>query len=160
MTFATLTLLYGQLNGTATGDALIEWTTVRPAAMALGWLPIDTIVEPAGTQLKSARISLNVRHGCDGADVFFLVIAALVAEALHWTRRAIGVLVGLAIVLGLNVARVVVLFVAFEYTPAWFGPLHGLILPLAVVGATAGWFLWFVRGNSADVHLTARPLGA
>ena len=62
---------------------------------------------------------------------------------------------------GLNQLRLLVLFYAFRGNRPLFESLHGLVLPLALIAATAGLFLAVLNGDARRRGMVGagRPVG-
>jgi exosortase family protein XrtM len=124
---------------------LIDVATVEPAAWVARALTGDASIVADGSHLRSVRASINVLYGCEGSDVWMLLAAALLVAPIRWSRRLLGLAAGTALVFLLNQARVQLLFFAIRSRPAWFGSLHGMIAPLAVVVLVTAFYLAWLR---------------
>jgi exosortase/archaeosortase family protein len=124
---------------------IIDLATVEPAAWIARNLTGQADILAAGSRLISPRASINVANGCEGPDVLMLLASALLAAPAPWRDKLLGLGAGTAFVFALNQARVLALYFALRDHRAWFGPLHGLIAPLAVVSLVAAFFLAWVR---------------
>jgi exosortase family protein XrtM len=133
----------------AWGQGLARWVidvaTVEPAAWIARHLSGEATIVADGSHLRSPQATINVLYGCEGTDVLMLLAAALGVAPVCWRARLAGLVAGAAFVFAINQARVLALFFAIRLHPAWFGPLHGLIAPLAVVGSVAAFFLAWLR---------------
>ena len=134
------------------GQWIIDDATVAPAAWAARLLSGDPTVVAEGSHLRSAQASINVLFGCEGSDVLMLLAAALLVTPVAWRKRFLGVLAGMACVFLLNQARVLALFFCLRAHNGWFGSVHGLVAPLAMVVLVVAFFLawmrWAQRGSS------------
>lgn len=139
--------LYGlYVRWPAVADGFIEWLTVRPAATLLQWLTPDLQAQALGSRLVVHGGALNVRHGCEGADLALLAASAALAVPTPWRWRLAGLLLMLTAAFVLNQLRLVLLLLAHLRLPAWFDMLHTLWLPLAMVLLLAGLLLsWLAR---------------
>lgn len=147
--FVALTALYAAAAGTAVERFVIEDLTVRPAAWLLGWAQPSLQAAAVGSRLTAPGGGVNVLNGCEGADVLFLVIAAVLAVPLTWRQRLVGALLGLGLTFVVNQARVIGLFFAAREAPQSFAMLHGVVAPLAMVLLIVLWFAWFMRRHAA-----------
>jgi exosortase/archaeosortase family protein len=142
--FAGLYGVYAHWPGVA--DAFIELLTVKPAAALLQWLAPDLQAQALGSRLLVDGGALNVRHGCEGADLALLAASAALAVPAPWRWRLAGLLLMLAAAFGLNQLRLLTLLLAHLRQPAWFDALHTLWLPLAMVLLLATLlFAWTAR---------------
>lgn len=99
-----------------------------------------------GTLIASADFSIAVRRGCDGLEPAALVISALLAFPAPWTRKIAGILVGTAVLLLLNILRIVSLFWIGSVSRPIFAKAHLEIWPLLFILAAFvicwGWVRW------------------
>jgi exosortase/archaeosortase family protein len=146
--FLVLTALYAAAAGSAVERFVIEQATVRPAAWLLSWLAPDVQAVALGSRLTAPGGGVNVLNGCEGADVFFLVLAGLAAAPLSWRHRALGLMLGMVLIFAANQARVIGLFFAARETPQWFALMHGVFAPLAMVLLVVAGFAWFMRRHA------------
>lgn len=154
--YLVLSLGYGWARGTVIDRVLIDFLTVKPAAFWVNQIDSSVSAVASGSRLSAPGGGINVLNGCEGADLLFLVVAALAAAPLDWRARVIGGLAGLAVAYLVNQARVVALFFAARDAPELFATLHGLVLPLLTVGAVAAWFWWFMRRSAMPSLAAAR----
>ena len=126
---------------TAVERLFIDELTVHPAAWIIDSLWPEFRVRAEGHRLVAAAGRLNILNGCEGLETLFLLMAALMAYPFAWRTRALGMAVGTLLVFGLNQARIVVLWHAFLHDRAWFGVLHGAVLPMLLVAVCLIFFL-------------------
>lgn len=101
----------------------------------------------AGTVVYDARtFGFEISLGCTGlvpAAMFATAIAAYPATARH---RLHGILVGVPLLLLVNLARLVHLFIVGIRWPSWFAVMHHVIwesaMVLAVIGFWSAWAVW------------------
>jgi exosortase/archaeosortase family protein len=142
--FLTLQYAWEMSRGSPIERAVIDHATVAPAAWLIDSLWPGQEIRAEGHRLVSPQGRLNVLNGCEGLETLFLLIAAVLAYPFPWRTRLIGSLLGTLLVYGLNQARLVLLWHAFQQDRALFGLLHGTVLPLAMVAVCLLGFLWFV----------------
>jgi exosortase family protein XrtM len=136
-------LLFGalQLALVKSRAPVADWLVAAPAGWALAHaLPQDRVAVHAN-QIYSARVRLNVLPGCEGTELFFLLIAGVLAFPVPWRTRLVGLVLGLPLVFALNVVRVATLYVTVRDFPAQFELVHGYVAPTAFV-ALLGVFFW------------------
>jgi len=84
-----------------------------------------------------------------------VLMAALLVTPVRWSDRFAGLFAGTAFVFLVNQGRLFALFFALQSGRGWFGPLHGLILPILVVAMVTAfyfmWLRWTQRGLAAHV---------
>lgn len=154
--FTALTLLWSNAAGTAFQAWVIHHLTVVPAAWAIDLVDPARNVTAAGAQLAAPGGSVNVLAGCEGADLVFLLVSAMVCAPLSWRARGTGVLLGILVVFVLNQARVIGLLYALQHDRAVFDLLHGTLLPLVLVVLISGFFLWWLERGSTP-NASAAP---
>jgi exosortase family protein XrtM len=151
--FLALQAGYGSQRGGAVERAVIDLATVSTAAAIVNTLSPEIGVRAVGPRLAAEGGGLNILNGCEGTDVLFLLVAAMLVAPIAWRRRALGMLVGVPLVFVLNQVRVLVLFYAFRSDRELFELLHGAVAPLVLVLVVGTFFmLWlgrFAQGGTA-----------
>lgn len=142
--FFALQYAWEMSRGSPIERAVIDHATVAPAAWLIDSLWPGQGIRAEGHRLVSPHGRLNVLNGCEGLETLFLLVAAVLAYPFPWRARLAGLLLGTLLVYGLNQARLVLLWHAFQQDRALFGLLHGTVLPLAMVALCLLGFLWFV----------------
>lgn len=146
--------LYRSPWGAPLERILIERFTVPVAAAVIDTMHPGVGVRAEGSRLVAPGGGLNVRHGCEGSDLWLLLAAALAVAPLAWRWRLAGMLCGALWLFLLNQARIVALFHAYRYEPAAFATLHGLLAPLVMVAgaalAFAAWMRWAAPSHRVD----------
>jgi exosortase family protein XrtM len=157
--FATLQLLYGSAKGTWVERLVIDQATVQTAAWLINTLDPAIGVQASGSRLRAPGGGINVLNGCEGTDMAFLMIAAMLVAPQSWRARVAGLLVGTGLVFVLNQARVVTLFYAFRTDKVLFDTLHGIVAPLLlIIGAAAFFMIWLHRhAANPAITPTAQP---
>jgi exosortase/archaeosortase family protein len=151
--YVVLQGLYAQSTGTAVERFFLVDTGSKPAAQlinamqpAIGARAIESrIVAPGG--------GINIANGCEGTDIYFLLIAAFAAAALPRRQRAAGLVLGLVVAFVLNQARIIALFHAFRNDRSLFELLHTTILPVLLVAAVGLYFHACLRLSQTHRHL-------
>lgn len=126
---------------------LIDTLTVKPAAWLIALLAPEHGVAASAHRLVWPGGALSVLNGCDGVDTMILLAAAMAIAPVPLRARAAGVVLGCAMIYALNQARLAGLYFAFRARSEWFDLLHAGIGPLAVIAATAAFYLWWLRRN-------------
>lgn len=155
--FAILQGLYGAAKGTWVERMVIDHATVQTAAWFIDAVDPAVRVEPVGPRLRAPGGGINILNGCEGTEVFFLMIAAMLVAPQSLRARLTGLLAGTAVVFLLNQARVVALFYAFRSDKALFDMLHGIVAPMLLIIAAAAFFvIWLNRyATSTDIAPSA-----
>ena len=150
--FAALDWGYQYTRGTPVETALIDVATVKTSAMLLTVIAPTEQVQAMGHRLVSAHVRMSVLNGCEGTETALLIIAAMLAYAVGWRPKLIGILLGVALVFVLNQLRIITLYLTLRHDAGWFDMLHGYLLPSVIVFAVCGFFLAWAHSA------TPRPL--
>ena len=145
--FAGLQSLWGAARGTSVDRLWIEQLTVRPAAALVRRLTPGVEARPEGARIAAPGGGLNVRNGCDGTEMLFLLAAAVAVAPLSLRTRAGALASGLLLVLALNQARILVLFYAYRADLALFDLLHTIVAPLVLVALIGAFFQCWLLGT-------------
>jgi len=125
---------------------IADWLVAAPAGWVLARALPDDRVAVHANEVRSARVQLNILPGCEGTELFFLLIAGIVAFPAPWSARLVGLAIGLPLVFALNVVRVASLYITVRDFPTWFELVHGYIAPTAFVALLGLFFLvWTAR---------------
>lgn len=143
--FVILQSLYGLAGGTAVERWIVEQATVVPAVAVLQEMRPEWRVRADGPRVVAAGKRINVRYGCEGTEVVFLLVAALLAVPAPWRWRLAGLAAGILVVWFLNQVRLQALVQVLVERREWFAAIHGAIAPLAVVSLTTLFFLAWLR---------------
>lgn len=136
---------WSEARGTWLERAVIDQATVGTAVTVIHTLTPEIGAYGAGSRIKAPGGGINILNGCEGTEVLFLLIAALLAAPLRWRVRAISALAGTVFVFVLNQVRLLVLFYSYRNDRVLFEQLHSLIAPLALIVATLAFFLLVLR---------------
>ncbi len=105
-----------------------------------------------GRTLVSPGSRLHVTRGCEGVEMFLLLIAGILAFPATAKHRLRGFLIGAALAYALTLLRLVALHFTLRYSPGAWDMLHGLILPLGPVLLLA---LYFLHWSGSGEHIAA-----
>ena len=130
------------LQGTRAFDALLALD-----AAASEWVlrAIGVEVSRGGATLSIAGRSLDVMRGCDGVEPAGLFAIALIAFPMPLARKLIGLLVGVALLLALNVVRIVTLCLLYRWNLRVFSEAHHWFWPLGMIAAALVLWLFWTR---------------
>ncbi len=120
---------------------LVERATVAVAAKLFSVVDPSADVQAAGTRLVSPQARLSVLRGCEGTELYFLWIAAVLAFPASWRRRAVGLAVGLLAAYGMNQVRLMGLFYVVRDHRPHFELAHGYLAPTLLV-ILLGFMFW------------------
>jgi exosortase family protein XrtM len=141
--------LWSAARGTAVERLVIHGATVSSAVALINLVTPDVRAVAVGSRISASGGGLNILNGCEGVEVLFLLLAALIAFPLPPRRRVLGVAIGTLFVFVLNQARILALFYAFRADRTLFGQLHGTVAPIVLIVATALFFLFWTRNAGA-----------
>lgn len=78
----------------------------------------------SGTVIRLDQAALDINHECTGVFVLLVYATFVFAYPAPWRQRLYGVTLGVAILMGVNVARLIVLTVIASRSPGWFAYFH------------------------------------
>lgn len=91
----------------------------------------------------SGSFSMSIRVGCDGLQAMAILLCAVLAFPGSRLRKAVGVLAGIAVLLVLNLLRIVTLYLAGVSLPEYFQMLHVHAWPaVLILAALVLWITW------------------
>jgi len=133
------------------GDEVL-WTA-RAAYEVLRVFGVEVLL--SGSSLSRGVVEiLEVYPGCSGVTYCLFFAAAVLAFPALWWKRLAGVLIGSVVLLGMNVGRVVCMFVVGVANPGLFVVIHEVAWPVVSIVATvalaAFWLAWVLPGKAAD----------
>src|SRR5262245_57820493 len=122
---------------------LVDWATVAPGGWLISTVFRDDRVRTHGRQLVSSRVRLNVQQGCEGAELYFLMIAAVVATRTRWRARMVALVGGVILVFALNELRILSFYATLRGWSDQFEWVHGYVAPTFLVAALASVYWWW-----------------
>jgi len=153
--FAVLLAAFEASRGTAFERFVVEGLILHPAALVINLLHPTEHVQLIGRTLAfDAGAALRVTRGCEGIEMFLLLIAAILAFPASWQRRAQGLLVGSLLAYVLSIIRLTLLCLILRYSPTLWEALHGLVLPLGPIVLLA---IYFARWSALASVPSAQP---
>lgn len=108
----------------------------------------------AGRVISSPGSNLHIIRGCEGIEMFLLLVAGIVAFPASWRWRLQGLLFGSILAYVLSVTRLMALHYILRYSPGAWEALHGLVLPLGPIVLMA---LYFMRWSAGGVQRSLAP---
>ena len=78
----------------------------------------------SGSVIRLPGTALEINHECTGVFVLVVYASFVVAYPARWGQRLSGIATGAAVLMGINVARLIALAVIASRSPAWFGYFH------------------------------------
>lgn len=151
--FALLMGAFELSRGSAFERFLVEDLILTPTAHLINAVTPNEHVELVGRTLSSPQSHLHVTRGCEGIEMFLLLIAAILAFPASFKRRAQGALIGTILAYALSMARLMALHYILRYSPRAWEALHGLVLPLGPIVLIS---LYFLRWSASTVPIRER----
>jgi exosortase family protein XrtM len=145
--FALLMLAFEASRGTFVERFLVVDCILRPTTALIQAAAPEEQVTLVGRTISSPASSLHVTRGCEGVEIFLLLVAAVVAFPAPWKARLRGLGVGCVLAYLLSVTRLLALHFTLRYTPGAWEALHGLVLPLGPIIVVT---LYFMRWSAAQ----------
>lgn len=100
----------------------------------------------SGDLIASNRASISIKRGCDALVPIFLFCAALLAFPAKWRYKGVGLGVGVAFLLLVNIIRIINLYWVKLYYPNAFDIMHlevwQVIFILLGILCWAVWMQW------------------
>ncbi len=153
--FALLTTGFEASRGSTFEQFVVADLILTPAAEAINFVTPEQRIEVHERTLISAQGSrLHITRGCEGIEMFLLLISAVAAFPAPLSRRLLGLILGSALAYVLSIGRLMALQYILSYWPAAWEGAHGLILPLAPIVLIAVFFLWWCRSDATLPPLT------
>lgn len=110
-----------------------------------------------GRVISSPGSNLHVIRGCEGIEMFLLLVAGIIAFPTSWKHRFQGLLLGSILAYVLSVTRLMALHYILRYSPGAWEALHGLVLPLGPIVLMALYFMcWSAGGVQRSLAPAAR----
>ena len=98
-----------------------------------------------GTIVRNERFAVNIRNGCNGVETMVIFLAAVLAFPASWKSRGLGLALGIVAIQGINLVRVVALFLTGSYFRDFFDTSHTVVWQTVVI--LFGVLLWIVWAN-------------
>ena len=127
---------WAQFSGLWVERLVIDDATVGTAVTLINAVTPHVHAVGHGSKIDAFGGGINILNGCEGTEVWFLLIGALMAYPLLWRSRLLGIAIGAGIIFVLNQARLLALFYSFRSDPALFNHLHTLVAPVILIAAT------------------------
>lgn len=74
--------------------------------------------------------AIVVSHACSALNSMWLLCAAILVFPASWKLKSLGILVGILIIQGLNLLRLINLVYVGQFYHAWFDTIHEQLWPL------------------------------
>jgi exosortase family protein XrtM len=156
--FAALFAAFEASRGSTFERFLVEDLILAPTTGLINAVTPNEHAELHGRMITSPGSTLNVTRGCEGIEMFLLLVAGIVAFPANWRRRVQGLLLGSVLAYVLSVTRLMALHYILSYSPSAWEALHGLVLPLGPIVLMALFFMRWSAGTfpAPPMNSTAR----
>ena len=142
LTFAALFGAFEASRGSAFERFVVETLILAPTVDLINLLTPQESAHLTGDRvIASAGSNLHVTRGCEGIEMFLLLVAGIIAFPAGARSRLWGLLLGSLLAYTLSVARLLALHYILSYSPQAWEALHGLVLPLAPIFIMGLFFL-------------------
>lgn len=142
--FVLLQWVWSEARGTWIERLSVDELTVKPAAWLIDRLTPEVAVQAVGSRLKAPGGGINIINGCEGTEVVFLIVAAMLVAPMAWRWRLLGVVAGSLLVFISNQGRILSLFYAYRADKPLFDLLHGIVAPVLLILVTIIFFVWWL----------------
>ena len=134
--------------GLAQVSAWLSWGLLQIVGAVIGF---PVLID--GTNLASGDFRVDVSPACSGAVPSMIYLAAVFAYPATMKAKLIGAGIGMAIIHGANLLRVVALFLIGMFANEYFHDTHVYLAQALVVAlAVATWLFWAGRFADAPGH--------
>jgi exosortase/archaeosortase family protein len=144
--FVILAAAFEISRGTAFGRLVIDGLILSPTVALLNDSSRDRVTLEGHTIVSGAS-RMRVVRGCEGVELFLLLLAAIFAYPASLSHQAKGLFFGFLLAYGLSVGRLIVLDDTLRYAPAAWELMHGLIMPLLPVAVLGVYFQRWSTGT-------------
>jgi exosortase family protein XrtM len=101
--------------------------------------------EVEGQILKSGSFMIAVARGCDGIDGILLITSALLAFPLAWKKKTLGIVLGILLLYGANLIRIISLYYVTKYRPGAFDFAHIYLWQTITIFIGVIFFAWWTK---------------
>lgn len=144
MTFSLLQIGWMSVKETVIEHLVIDIATVQPATALINQLVPNAHAQAVNSRITSPGGGINILAGCEGTEVLFLLLAAIWSFPMSWRRRILGSIVGTILVYGMNLGRILALFMALRTDRSTFDLLHGFVAPIILIAMSSLFFLIWI----------------
>lgn len=139
--FAVLMTLFEACRGTVLERFLVEDGILKPATALVRILSPHEHVALVGRTITSDASHLRIIRGCEGIEIFLLLVSAVLAFPAGWHARFHGLAIGFVLAYLLSLSRLIALYFTLSYAPGAWEALHGLVLPLGPIIVISLYFI-------------------
>lgn len=81
-------------------------------------------VAVSGTTIAGNCFAVDIKNGCNGLEATLFLVAATLSFPAPWRQRLVGAALGTVAIQGINLIRIVTLYVIGCHRRAWFDTFH------------------------------------
>jgi exosortase H (IPTLxxWG-CTERM-specific) len=154
-------VLFGaQLTPWGQEHFVVPWTNTLATLCQKIVLMFDPNVVAVGKVLRSTAngFAVSIEAGCNGVEATIVLLAAILAFPTTWKHKAIGFVIGLIAVQGLNVIRVISLFYLGQWSMRAFEWAHLYVWQaLIMLDVLIVWLIWIKKVPKESDHNDTPP---
>ncbi|MGD0915447.1 MAG: exosortase H [Thermodesulfobacteriota bacterium] len=113
---------------------------------------IGTETKASSTLIVSQQFSADIKAGCTGIEPIIILIAAMFAFRASWKAKFCGAFLGMVILQGINLVRIVSLVYLGVNHPRYFSEAHTYIWQIVIIALSL--FLWIVWAKGLKSYET------
>lgn len=157
--FFTLVLLFSV--AVWVDKVLFHGSADRTLSESAAWVVVSLMallgakIMCVGNTISYGSTAFDVIPECTGIDVVWLFVAAVLAFPSRWRDKLTGVAMGVLVLTGLNLIRIVTLVLVGARWPDGLEYGHLYVWPAIVLAAGVGMWLSWAGSVSGDSHLLA-----
>ena len=141
--YSLLNYLYFLIPDQIYSEVIYHYGLVLLCADLINFVVPQEQASAVGNHLLSVHADLQIIRGCDSAGVVFLLVSAVLAFQAGWRQKLLGLGLGMALVISLNILRVSGLYFLMAYHRSWFEWMHLYLAPGLMLLATLLFFAWW-----------------
>ena len=109
----------------------------------------------SGTTILGRCFSVNINNGCNGLEATLFLLAAVLAFPATPKQKTIAAVAGVSLIQGVNLVRVVTLFLTGCYRRDWFDAMHLAIWQTIVFAVAIFYFAYWTRRATPELRESA-----
>ena|ERR1700730_5241308 len=103
-------------------------------------------VEHAVLREPGTDFAIEMKDGCNGANVMILLWSAVLAFPAAWKSKVFGIIAGTFLIQAVNIVRFISLFYIGQYSLAWFDFAHSYLWEtLLILDTMVVFWVWVNR---------------
>jgi exosortase H (IPTLxxWG-CTERM-specific) len=135
-------LLFLELFNPVNLKAIVPFTGLLAQASVFLLKLIGTETKASSTLIVSPQLTVDIKAGCTGIEPIIILIAAMFAFRASWKAKFYGAFLGMVVLQGVNLIRIVSLVYLGINHPKYFSDGHTFIWQIVIIALSL--FLWMV----------------